>query len=222
MNDLVEEIIKRIKTRDEGRKTLGESEEASSDAGIIPGEDTCGCLAQWKNSENEFTSVLKEKCEILRENIHNLNINYAINSNPTIESFGGVSGKFKSFFKRLVLKCIKWYVEPLYKQQTIFNENTISALTQSIKIFEELQVLAIQERLDAIDRFDSNIASELSRRFDVAEKEFTEVKDFTYTVHARYEDYQRDLENENLRLKSIIDELQNNLNELVNSIRGTT
>lgn len=76
-----------------------------------------------KNIENEFESYYQ--C------VQNINLNYTLNPYYEIVSQGKLS-KVKRFVKRVVRKCISWYMKELCRQQEEINANIIRALNQQL------------------------------------------------------------------------------------------
>lgn len=62
--------------------------------------------------------------------------------------------KFKSFFKKIIRKMTKFYVEPIVEDQNKFNFYTVSAMSQLYAKFEEEQdfkVAQMQQRIEQLE-----------------------------------------------------------------------
>lgn len=77
-------------------------------------------LADAQQIEQYFSELDRclRKMDVNREN-------YAFRH---IYSCRAVIGKFIVFAKRVVRKCLKWYIEPICNQQTEFNNSTTPAI----------------------------------------------------------------------------------------------
>lgn len=80
-----------------------------------------------KNNNAETDGVAFDKLNEAISQMDATKENYAFRP---ICSFRKLIGGLIIFFKRVVRKCLKWYIEPICFQQTDFNEATVSAVKQ--------------------------------------------------------------------------------------------
>ena len=173
MDDLLEKVLYNLKLREEGNKTLPEN---ASDR------------TQEKHDDDRIKRLCNEY-ELLEESIYSLNETRIIDKNTDIGSGRSFFGVIKSTGKKIIRKCIKWYIDPMKTQQMEFNANTITAV----------------ERI-----------RDICERFEAISKSYYENRAFIYAMNAKFEDSQFVLNQENDRLQNLCNELQNELNELKN------
>ena len=113
------------------------------------------------------TKKLSDQKELLLQELEQLSNNPA---HREIISRSGISGKIIIFFKKVIRRCLKWYINPICDQQTHFNvkvsEGVRFSINQNIK--ERLELEKHIERLDKIyhDFIDSKYKmEEIERKF---------------------------------------------------------
>ena len=93
-------------------------------------------LMQYKEkaANRGYSSVNLDQGEL--ETLERTRQNYAFRE---LKSNRKIIGKWIIFFKRIVRKCLKWYIEPICFQQTEFNTAATSAISNNMYAERELQ-----------------------------------------------------------------------------------
>lgn len=118
-----------------------------------------------------------QKNQIL-EKARQLSLNMAhreINSRP------GITGKVIIFFKRVIRRCLKWYIDPVCEQQSEFNSNIIDGVEISLnevnRLMSECEQLS-NETLMAVGevRIMKSIIEKRDKEIEVLEKEMKHIQ----------------------------------------------
>jgi len=91
-------------------------------------------------TSNDSTEELVAKLDYL-------NNNWIIDPNQQLASTGGMTGKAKTFIKRMFRKCLRWYVAPPHAQQTQYNMNNTIAINIMSNLLKEAN-----QRIDELER----------------------------------------------------------------------
>ena len=85
------------------------------------------------------------------------NRNWQVQAYRVLETNGGLKTKLINFVKKIVRKCTKFYVEPVVRDQNVFNAN-------AVKLFSLMQcyVSEKQEQIDELIREQENLKIEIA------------------------------------------------------------
>lgn len=96
--------------------------------------------------ETEDTKVGIEKFERIKfnEELFNLNMLWNVNPYREIDVKPGLKGKCVAFIKKIIRKCIRFYLAPIVWEQDTFNATTVRLLNMMNLYMEENQRLSDQ------------------------------------------------------------------------------
>lgn len=83
-------------------------------------------------------SMLDEANRIYAENMNNADNCYVIKYNKGIKALGK-GGRVKAFVKKVIKKCIRWYIMDMAEQQTYFNAYVLRAIQAEERILRIIQ-----------------------------------------------------------------------------------
>ena len=121
MENFGEVAVRKLKTRIEGRETLG---------------DERGDEFEWIAGSSYENADADIRYGTLIEHLNYLRSNYTIVSNQVILPHRRVIGRAIAFGKRAMRRCLRWYIEPIVNQQSEFNSHNVivlNKLTDAVK-----------------------------------------------------------------------------------------
>ena len=128
MNELnVERIMEEIRSE---IKEKGYTNDMLSFSDVLPGE----------------IGVNVEKFERVRfnEELFNLNTIWNVNPNRPIEKKAGIKGKCITIFKKIIRKCIRFYLSPIVQEQDSFNAVSVR-LFNMLNLYMEENAMLLEE-----------------------------------------------------------------------------
>lgn len=70
----------------------------------------------------------------------------------------------KTFIKKVIRKCIKWYVEPIVEEQNRYNHYTVCAMAQVFSKFAENQDARIKELEEQVEKLSKTCGQQLTEQ----------------------------------------------------------
>jgi len=115
MESFKETVKRKLQTREEGRRTLG--------------DDLEGYFSGLRDDERSIAA--DERLYDLQMNLFFLKELATLNANQKLVSHGSIKNKAIVFIKKLIMRCLKWYIDPVNEQQSKYNKHNNFATSQA-------------------------------------------------------------------------------------------
>lgn len=115
-------------------------------------------------TENFNSNIEKFEQNRFNEELFNLNSIWNVNPNRGIEEKKGIKGKCITLFKKIIRKCIRFYLSPIVFEQNSFNATTVRLFNLMNLYMEENRKLS--NEIEELKREQEELKSKFCHSFD--------------------------------------------------------